>query len=139
MHNIWWNVVYMLTSALCYNDVKCIIMYRKMTFDIKKWRHNVGFSPNLQEMFVLSVCFKHVLPILVIWVTIWEILYIYYLPPTKVAKKISMHAMVPIFFRKHAKLIYIESQKTAGLRPAQIFRKFTKCCRGAILPPPHTE
>ena len=40
----------MLTSALCSDDVKCIEMYRKMTFDVRKWRHLVGFSPKSQVM-----------------------------------------------------------------------------------------
>ena len=68
--------------------------------------------------------------------TIWKILYIFYLPPTKVAKKNFYTCYGANFFRKHAKLIYIKSQKTAGLRPAPIFRKFTKCCRGGNIAPP---
>ena len=30
------GVTYVLTSALCSDDFKCIEMYRKMTFDVRK-------------------------------------------------------------------------------------------------------
>ena len=44
-----------MTSALCPGDAKRMEKYRKMTFDVTKLRHQLGFSPNLQDMFVSSI------------------------------------------------------------------------------------
>ena len=71
----------------------------------------------------------------VILAIIWEFLYIFYLPPTKVPPNLFYTCNRANFFRKHAKLNNIKSAKSSGLRPEPLLTFLDISGRGAYGPP----